>query len=211
MKLKFLLAFTFAFGLWYGSNAVLGSFSQNLEELQASEEALVTEDIPVLLASEEDVSEEDVDFECAAYMIEHGNVLVDLYSQSMAEIFQQDVPSSDLIEKSSEFYRVIEYALTKIFEEGLDKTGYKSFDTSSSEVSYCAEVRDQYINYAQLVLSEQALQSGASKQTFIIVDGLKSINESLSDFQLDFANVFPVVFNKMSNALPCYARQCITK
>lgn len=151
------------------------------------------------------------DYKCVDTMLSKGGELVDAYAQIMSEFFQQDVPSSEQIEYAATFYRATENKLNRIYNQGLFIEGRKSFDQSNAEVAACSNVRDQLVEYAQQILEAQALLSNSSKNTFEVVDGLKVLNEGLEDLRLDFSAVFPVVFNKMDNALPCYARQCIVK
>ncbi len=108
-------------------------------------------------------------------------------------------------------YRVVEYSLRGIYEKNVDLEHVKTFSAASNEDYYCTSLRDEYIQFAQLLLQKQVVASANSKTTFKVIDGLKDMNESLRDLTMDFLSTFPTVFEKMDNALPCYARQCTTK
>lgn len=167
-------------------------------------------------ASEDEVDEEFVatDNICEQVMIEQGEIFITAYQDFLTGYFKQDEPSSDLLEEALEYYRFVEAALIGIFNTQFDtgREGYQDdFESTFDEVSNCARVRDEYISFAGLLLQAQMLQSGTSKRTYKIIDGLKALNENLSDFSVDFNATFPRMFTKMDNALPCYAKECIVK
>jgi len=166
----------------------------------------------ILISADEHNGEtSDDDYACAQHMLDNAPDLIDNYETFLNELFQVDQPSSEQVESAMTFYRYVETTLNNMFEVANSFDVVKSIDSASSEVAYCTYIRDQYIDYARLLLNQQVLGSGSSKRTFQVVDGLKAINEGLEEFVLDFVGTFPTMFNKMNNALPCYASQCILK
>lgn len=162
-----------------------------------------------LAAETETTSEED--YLCAQAMVEQGGEIVEAYEEFLNEYFLIDNPSSNQVEEAMDFYRYVEDSLMNLYASSLNAGRGKALDFVSSEVTYCSTIRDQYIDYARVLLQKQALSSANTKTVFEVVDGLKVMNEDLEEFSEVFMETFPGIFNQMNNALPCYARQCITQ
>ncbi len=163
--------------------------------------------------AEETTDEETpLNYACAQTMIDDGSALLDNYELFLNEYFLVDTPGSNQLEGAMDYYRYVEDGLNSIYSGALVIEGdSKTLEFASAEVTYCASIRDQYLRYAQVLLQKQLLSSANSKRTFEMVDGLKVMNDDLGDFSEQFLETFPGAFNQMNNALPCYARQCITK
>lgn len=156
----------------------------------------------------------DEDYSCAKNMLEDGTVFVTQYMEFLDEYFQQDRPSSDQIPIAMEFYRYTEDMLENIWAVHADLSAAevgKTLDMAISEYSYCANIRDQLIVQARLMLQSYARYSADSKRTFEVIDALKAINEDLRSFSGEFYEAIPGNFAKMDDALKCYAAECITK
>lgn len=165
-------------------------------------------------AEEEESSEEtQADYLCAQTLIDSGTPLITGYEDFLDEFFKIDNPTSNQVEEAMDFYRYIEDSMNTLYETAatVDSDGSKSSSFASSELTYCSLIRDQFIDFAKVLLQKQALASANSKTTFEVVDGLKVLNADLEDFSQEFLETFPGAFNQMANALPCYARQCILK
>lgn len=160
--------------------------------------------------TEEDATSEE-DFACGQAMIEQGSVIVEDYETFLDELFKVDTPSSGQVEEAMTYYRYVEDALNNIFSDNLHISGFRTLDFANTNATYCTYIRDQYLDFAQTLLQKQILLSANSKRTFEIIDGLKAMNENIENLYEDFHAVFPGLFNQMNNALPCYARQCITQ
>lgn len=160
----------------------------------------------------ENASESSVeDYACLTAFVEQASPFLEEYEQFLDEYFQIDTPTSGQVEDAMDFYRYVEDQLETIYEENVNFEGRKSLEDTNVELLYCSQIRDQYIRFAQVLLQEHASGSSASKRSFEVVDGLKILNEDLEEFSETFFGTFPGAFNQMNNALPCYARQCITK
>jgi hypothetical protein len=185
-------------------------FAANL--LSANLDVSLADEASGTATADEPTSEED--YACARNMLADGGVFLDDYMAFLNEYFKQDVPSSEQIPVAMEFYRYTEDMLENIWAVHADlsasETG-KTLDLGISEYLYCANIRDQLITQAELMLQAYARYSADSKRTFEIIDGLKSINEDLRAFSGDFYEVFPGKFAKMDDSLKCYAKECITK
>lgn len=158
----------------------------------------------------EATSEED--YLCAQTMVDQGYEVVSSYEEFLNEYFLIDNPSSNQVEEAMDYYRYVEDTLMNLYNSsmGVQLSG-KALDSASSETTYCSTIRDQYIDYARMLLQKQALSSANTKTVFEVVDGLKVMNEDLEEFSEVFMETFPGIFNQMNSALPCYARQCITQ
>lgn len=153
---------------------------------------------------------EEEDFACASVMLDEGFTLVSNYENFLNEYFQIDQPSSQQIETAMNYYRALEEQLENLYASALDLGGKRrTFDLANQEMSMCSQVRNQYIEYARVLLHGYARNSANSKRTFKVIDGLKAMNSDLEELADDFNLVFPGAFNKMDSALPCYASQCI--
>ncbi len=163
--------------------------------------------------SEESLEETQADYACAQMLIDSGSAIVEGYEEFLNEFFKIDYATSNQVGDAMDFYRYVEDSMNDLYETvaSVDSDGSKSTGFASAELTYCSLIRDQYIAYARALLQKHALASANSKTTFEVVDGLKVLNADLEDFSEAFLEVFPGAFNQMSNALPCYARQCITK
>jgi len=158
------------------------------------------------------------DYACVQYISEQSFPVLQNYEDFLNEYFQIDKPTSSQTEKAMDYYRYVEDTLNAIYNDSLkaarglfSKEDNTTLDQSNAEVTYCSSIRDQYLRAAQVLLERQVLSSASSKRTFKMVDGLKIMNEDLGDFSQEFLETFPGIFNQMNNALPCYARQCITQ
>ena len=154
---------------------------------------------------------ESQDFVCAQYLLENGPGIVEGYAAFLDEYMQLNVPGSEQVENALLYYRAVEFGLNNLYDEGLEMETKNNVTATADEIAYCSYLRDSYVNVAYELLDVQVRQSAASKTTFLIVDGLKAMNEDLREFSMDFNLTFPGSFNQMDNALPCYARQCITQ
>jgi len=161
----------------------------------------------------EETDEEATDYACSQTMIDQGGAIVEGYQEFLDGFFNVDAPTSDQLEDAMDFYRYIEDSLLSLYRSAsaVTDSGAKTTEFASKELTNCAYLRDQYIEFARALLQKQALGSAYSKTTFEVVDGLKALNEDLDDLSKEFSEVFPGAFHQMNNALPCYARQCIVK
>ena len=161
----------------------------------------------------EETGETPADYACSQTMIDEGGAIVEGYQEFLDVFFNVDAPTSDQMETAMDFYRYIEGSLLALYRSAAIVTGggTKTTEFASAELTNCAYLRDQYIDFARALLQKQALASAYSKTTFEVVDGLKALNEDLDDLSKEFSEVFPGAFHQMNNALPCYARQCIVK
>ena len=168
-----------------------------------------------VMAAETDTeeTEEATDYACSQTMIDQGGAIVEGYQEFLDGFFNVDAPTSDQLEDAMDFYRYIEDSLLSLYRSAsaVTDSGAKTTEFASKELTNCAYLRDQYIEFARALLQKQALGSAYSKTTFEVVDGLKALNEDLDDLSKEFSEVFPGAFHQMNNALPCYARQCIVK
>ena len=184
-----------------------GSFASNLSLDDSTGE--------VQLASEEDAeaAEEEASAEqaCAKAVYEEGMEVVADYKDFLEEYFNLDMPSSTQVDTAMNFYRYVEDMIVQSWSYHSDVRANISFDVAYSEASYCTNMRDALIDQAQVLLQAYVRYSGASKNTFEIVDDLKEMNENLNSFSEKFHETFPAMLEKMNNIMPCYARDCITK
>lgn len=152
-----------------------------------------------------------VDYQCGYNVMQEASVVVDSYQTFLDDFFKLATPSSDQVEDAMKYYRFIESSIQRIYEKNLKVTANQTLDDSVTASTYCAYVRDQYLDFAKAMMQRQVIASSNSKRTFTMIDGLKVTNENLETFSSDFTEVFPGFFNQFNNALPCYARRCITK
>jgi hypothetical protein len=151
------------------------------------------------------------DYACAKNMVDTGFETISSYEEVLDEFFKVDVPSSEQLESAMTLYRATRDSINGIYLKSLQISGVKSLTIAADEAAVCTEKRDQYLKYIKVLLQRFLLGSASSKSTFQIVDGLKVMNEDLSDFSEVFYSTFPKVFNQMNNQMPCYARQCLTQ
>jgi hypothetical protein len=152
-----------------------------------------------------------VDYACGQKVMEEAFVVIEAYQTFLDEYFQADRPSSEQAADAMSYYRYMRDSINAIYEAASDVRTNNTLESAATATTYCSSVRDQYIELAQTMLQKQVVMSSNSKRTFKVIDGLKAINESMDVFADSFNATFPVLFNKMSNALPCYARQCLVQ
>ncbi len=163
-------------------------------------------------AAEEDETGTQEDYVCASTLSEESAVLLSTYQDTMDQYTKVDTPTSEQFENALLYYRYVEDSIRKLYDANATVSGFnKTLAFSSGELSACREMRDSLIQYARVPLSLFLNASSASKTTFKLVDGLKVMNEDLKDMSLLFQSTFPGQFTEMSNALPCYAHQCLSK
>ena len=110
------------------------------------------------------------------------------------------------------FYRYVTGTLDDRFEELIvDDLEGESLESSTDEYEYCNEIKEQYIMIADSMLRTFYVSSSSSKTTFQVIDGLKAMNTDLESMSQSFHATFPSMFNKFSNAFPCYIQSCITR
>lgn len=152
-----------------------------------------------------------VDFACGQKTMEESFVIIEAYQNFLDQYFKIDKPSSQQIDAAEKYYRFVEDSLQKTYERNLSLANNERLEESTQAATYCAFIRDQYIDVAEVLLQKQVILSSNSKRTFAVIDGLKATNQNLEDFADEFNTVFPGFFNQFNNALPCYARQCIVQ
>ncbi len=158
-----------------------------------------------------DTATDAADYACASTMIESGSELLEAYQTFLNEYFQVDTPSSSQLEDAMMFYRYVEDSLQNLYAANSNIDSNQSLDIANQELSFCRFVRDQYSEYAKVLLKRQMNGSAVSKTTFKVVDGLKVMNEDLADLSETFQATFPNVFNKMNAGLVCYPHDCVTQ
>ncbi|MEK9159993.1 MAG: hypothetical protein AAB383_04655 [Patescibacteria group bacterium] len=151
------------------------------------------------------------DFQCGYDVMQEAQVLVDSYQVFLDDYFKQVTPSSEQVDGAMKYYRLMEFSIQKIYQSNLRQDTNFNLNSSIQANSYCAYVRDLYLDIASAMLQKQVIASSSSKRTFLMVDGLKATNEHMEIFADEFSAVFPGFFTKFNNALPCYAHQCINK
>lgn len=154
---------------------------------------------------------DDVDYACGYNVMQESQVVVDAYQTFLNDYFQQVTPSSEQVDGAMKYYRLMEFSIQKIYENSLQQVTNLTLNSSIQANTYCAYMRDLYLDIARAMLQKQVIASSNSKRTFQVVDGLKVMNEDLELLADEFSAVFPGYFNKFNNALPCYAHQCINK
>lgn len=164
-----------------------------------------------------DVNEAAIeDAACAAVVAQVGAEEIDKYQTFLTQYFQMDEPSSKQILNAMEYYRFVRDAINDTYVKNQLKTDTSKpksldLDTAFDSVDRCIKVRDKYLGIADVMLQAHSLQSANSKRTYAIIDSMKTMNSDMREMSSIFDQVFPRTFEKMNNALPCYARQCITK
>lgn len=158
-----------------------------------------------------DTAVSEADSQCAAQLIDQGSTLITTYENFLTEFFKVDTPTSSQVEDAMDFYRYVEDSLLNIYAKAGSIPANAAWESSNQGFAYCAHVRDQYIEYARVLLGKYSSLSANSKRSYMFLDGLKAMNFSMENYSDEFHSTFPGIFNKMDNALPCYARQCVTK
>lgn len=151
------------------------------------------------------------DQQCASKVNEESQVVLTAYKTFLDDYFKEVKPSSKQVDGAMKYYRFIEYSINKIYKSHLRKDVNLSLNNSLQASTYCAYARDNNLNIARAMMEKQVISSANSKRTFLVVDGLKAMNEDMDTFSEQFNAVFPGYFNKFNNALPCYAKLCINK
>lgn len=151
------------------------------------------------------------DQQCASNVMVDAQVVVSAYQTFLDDYFKEVTPTSEQVEGAMKYYRFIEYSINKIYKRNLQKDVNLSLNNSLQASTYCAYIRDVYLDIAKAMMEKQVISSANSKRTFLVVDGLKAMNADMDTFSDQFNEVFPGYFNKFNNALPCYAHQCINK
>lgn len=152
-----------------------------------------------------------VDYACGQAMMDQGTVIIESYEAFLDDYFKSAIPSSEQVEHGMRYYRFVENSIQSVYEANVNVNVNDTLEKSASAITYCSYIRDQYLELAQMLLQKQAIASANSKRTFSVIDGLKAMNEDMEVYSDEFNAVFPGFFNQFNNALPCYARQCITK
>lgn len=168
--------------------------------------------------AEDETTEDDIvvtvnatDVACAQALATSAEAEFDSYVQFLTEYFKIDTESSGQIETAMERYRYYRDAIEDAFVEASPIEGGESQSGEIDSFAYCKEIRDQYIEIANEMLMAFALQSANSKKAYLMVDGLKAINEGMNNFSMEFSGVFPGMFDQINNGLPCFAKQCLHK
>lgn len=161
----------------------------------------------------EEVSEEisETDYACVVAMIPVIETETANYEAALNEYFLFNEESSSQVLTAMEIYRAFESSLQEAFDAQFLTAGVQTFDVVEEEFIQCQEDLSNALKYGQLLLRAQVLQSANSKRSFEIVDSFKAINEDMEGLSENFHLTFPRTFEKMNNALPCYARQCVSK
>ncbi len=162
-------------------------------------------------ADESNETSDDLSSACAKSVIAESRPALTDYLTFLEEYYKIDTPSSEQIENGMTRYRFYVAAVRDSFEKASAPQGGKTFEEVGDSYAYCKNIRDQYLNFGKKLLTVFAIQSANSKRTYKVVDALKAINEKMSDFSLEFSQTFPQMFQKMDDALPCYAKACQTK
>lgn len=151
------------------------------------------------------------DTACAKALATSAETEFESYVQFLTEYFKIDTESSGQIETAMERYRYYKDAIEDAFVEASPIQGGESQSGELDSFTYCKQIRDQYIEIANEMLMAFALQSANSKKAYLMVDGLKAINEKMNNFSMEFSGVFPGMFDQINNGLGCYAKQCLYK
>ncbi len=176
----------------------LGGFLFANSQLSYAEETTTTSD------SAEDLL-------CAKNVATSASSALDDYLSFLDQYFKIDKPTSEQIEDGITRYRYYINEVKDGFDLASTPVAHKAISGNVESYAYCSYVEKQYLEFGKKMLTVFAINSAASKPTYKVVDGLKAINEKMSDFSQEFNTVFPQLFQKMDNALPCYAKSCTTK
>lgn len=151
------------------------------------------------------------DVTCASTVASTASVELDNYINFLDQYFKIDSPSSEQVETGMARYRYFVDAVETAFETASAPLETETFETNQKSYTYCREIETQYLNFGRKLLSVFSLQAGNSKRTYALVDTLKAINEQMSGLSDNFSHSFPQLFQKMDDALPCYAKKCLFK
>lgn len=149
---------------------------------------------------------------CASALAAQSIIILDDYETFLDQYTKVNTPTSEQFENALMYYRYVEDNLRKLYNLNANISGFnKTSAFATQQLSSCRKVRDGIIEYARALLPISLSGSTTSKTTFQFVDGLKVMNEDLKDMSLLFQSTFPGQFTEMSNALPCYAHECLSK
>lgn len=158
-----------------------------------------------------DTTQSEEDLVCAQNVATAASSALDDYILFLDEYFKIDKPSSEQIEDGITRYRLFVKEVNDSFNWEAVPVSNRTIARNVDSYTYCDYVTKQYLEFGKKLLTVFSLSSANSKRTYKMVDAMKAINEKMSDFSLEFSGVFPQMFQKMDNALPCYAKSCITK
>jgi hypothetical protein len=162
-------------------------------------------------SAEEAAKKAEQDYECGLDVAAEGTMLVDQYQTFLFNLLQSTRPTSDNVENAIKYYRYIEDSLNTEIGKIRGVAQSKTLGIGAQEYHYCQSTRDQYLILADAMLTEYVTQTASNKRTFVMVDALKELNANMEDYSNLFHSTFPVMFQKMDNALPCFARSCVHK
>lgn len=151
------------------------------------------------------------DVTCASTVAGTASEELDNYINFLDQYFKIDSPSSEQVETGMARYRYFVDAVESAFETASAPLESETFETNQKSYAYCRKIETQYLNFGRKLLLVFSLQAGNSKRTYALVDTLKAINEQMSGLSDNFSNIFPQLFQKMDDALPCYAKKCLLK
>ncbi len=148
---------------------------------------------------------------CAAVVGGVGAVRLAQYQDFLNRFYTADQASSEQLEDGVRYYRYVEDAIWKAFENASKKSPAGTLLNAQDNYNDCARIRDDYLMSIRLILERHLLTSAVSKPTFKLVDGLKIMNEDVSTLSVSFHEVFPDLFSSMSSQFQCYLRECIQR
>lgn len=171
--------------------------------------SLAAEDEPLEVAEELDGTQSNL---CGQTLHAEGGALIAQYQNFLDLQTKDAADNSDRLETIMSYYRYVVYTLENRFQAlSQEDISGESFGSSNEEYDYCYSILQQYLLVADSMLRTYYISSTGSKVTFKVVDGLKSMNESLQGMSQSYHATFPGMFNKFSNALPCYVNSCVGK
>jgi len=149
---------------------------------------------------------------CGQNLAVEAEALIFQYSNFLELQTSDASDNSDRLEDIMSYYRyVVDTLDTRLMElSDLDRDN-ENFEASTQEYLHCEGIRDQYYLMAESMLRTYFTSSTGSKTTFKVVDGLKAMNESLQGMSQSYHATFPGMYNKFSNAFPCYVNSCVGK
>ena len=156
-------------------------------------------------------TESEEDLLCGRNMSSSGEVALENYIIFLDEYFKQDEPTSAQVENGITRYRYFVDEINAGFEFNSIPVGGKTIERNVASYAYCEYIEKQYLQIGEKLLAVFSVTSANSKRTYKVVDAMKAINTNMSDFSKEYSAVFPQLFQKMDNALPCYAKSCTTK
>lgn len=149
---------------------------------------------------------------CAQTLANSSAVILTEYESFIDQYTKVDKPTSEQFDNALLFYRYVEDSIRKLYDSSAEISGFNGTTAFANEqLASCRQVRDGIIEFARSYLTTFISGSTASKTTFKVVDGLKAMNSDLKDMSYLFQSTFPGQFTEMSNALSCYAHECLSK